>query len=477
MPQPPQPAEIISQSTATEWLADLLRETDNWITSREFPQLVHREAARVDPRSWYWVDVYPRWRSAPPSSPEQMLADWRAREWQRIEFLYLHLPFCVQRCHFCYYFISTDVSQAPEYLGALQKEVRAFLSSLPDDASVGDLFFGGGTPSMMAAEDLTRLYDEIYEHIDKDRIGMVTLELHPRTMRRDLHRLAASGYVQRVSMGVQTFSQPVLKENGRIWVDPDRIRKICTDFREAGATHIGLDFMVGLHTQTAEDVLADLSHIAALAQERMIDSVSVYPRSYTEIWGPFAGEVIDERTLGEKFRSHLLYRRFFASLGWSEGPMYLFSAPRYAASVPSALARADQTAQALAFGNSARSTFGDTNYLNIRSPEEYQAALGGHSGGTGAHQLMSRCEVNRRYLHFSVKRGYVNDRQLPEPPTPAERAQLDEITADLSRRGLVRRNGAHVELTEIGMLLVELVHGEYEQSFPEPAHPAADGRG
>jgi coproporphyrinogen III oxidase-like Fe-S oxidoreductase len=457
-----------SQRDSVEWLASLLQQTDEWITGQGLRRLVHNESIRVDPRSWYWVDVYPRWRPAPPSSPEQMLDDWRGREWQRIEFLYLHLPFCAQRCHFCYYFISTDFSQAQDYLAALRKEVRAFLVSLPRNASAGDLFFGGGTPSMMAVADLQRLYDDVYEHLDRDRIGMVTLELHPRTMRREMHRLAASGHIRRVSMGVQTFSQPVLKANGRIWVEPDRIRRICADFRAAGTEHIGLDFMVGLHTQTASDVLTDLGHIAELAADGAIDSVSVYPRSYTEIWGPFAGEKVDEGTLLEKFRCHLLYRRFFASIGWSEGPMYLFTAPQFVPAVPSALARSEMTAQALAFGNSARSTFADTNYLNIRSPDQYQGVMGSHAGGTGAHQRMSRAEVNRRYLHFSIKRGYFDEQLFPFAPTSGERAQLDAITEILSRRGLVTRDGSQVKLTDIGMVLVELVHGEYERTFPEP---------
>jgi oxygen-independent coproporphyrinogen-3 oxidase len=480
MPQPPQFREINDppQTSAAkalglrlasaEWLQDLLRQTDDWMTGQDLPRLVHQESARIDPRSWYWVDVYPRWRPAPPSTPEQMLTDWRAHDWRRIEFVYLHLPFCAQRCHFCYYFVSTDLSHAREYLEALRREVRAFLVSLPRDASAGDLFFGGGTPSMMAAADLQRLYDDVYEHLDRDRIGMVTLELHSRTMRREMHRLAASGHIRRVSMGVQTFSQPVLLANGRIWVEPGRIRKICADFREAGIEHIGLDFMVGLHTQTAADVLTDLRHIAGLAEDQMIDSVSVYPRSYTAIWGPFAGETIDDATLMEKFRCHLLYRRFFAGIGWSEGPMYLFSAPRFVPAVPSALAATVRTAQALAFGNSARSTFADTNYLNIRSPDEYREVMDGHAGATGAHQRMSRADVNRRYLHFSIKRGYFDEQLFPVPPTLDERVQLDEITDDLSHRGLVRRNGVRVELTEVGMILVELVHREYERTFPEP---------
>ncbi|MGF7238073.1 MAG: radical SAM protein [Frankia sp.] len=454
----------------SDWLAELVRKSDDWFAGHGVRELLVQEIARANPQSWFWVDVYPRWRDAPESDPEQMLRDWRAGEYNRIEFLYLHLPFCAQRCHFCYYFISTDFTHSQDYLEMLRREVRTFLTTLPAAASAGALFIGGGTPSMMPVDDLQRLYDEVYEHLDRDRIGMVTLELHPRTMRRGLHRLAATGHIRRVSMGVQTFSRPVLEANGRIWVEPERIRKIATEFREAGVEHIGLDFMVGLHTETVADVLADLGHIAMLAREGLIDSVSVYPRSFTEIWGPFAGEVVDDQTLTEKFRSHLLYRTFFEDLGWTEGPMYLFTSPTFKAAVPSALVNGPRTAQSLAFGNSARSTFADTNYLNNRSPDTYREIMGSHSGATSAHQPFTRAEINRRHLHFGVKRGSFDVGQLPVSPSAPEATQLDAVTDDLVRRELVRRNGSLVELTDVGKLLVELVHHEYEQTFPEPEH-------
>jgi coproporphyrinogen III oxidase-like Fe-S oxidoreductase len=457
----------MSQLAQTNQFRDLLGQVDEWIFEQDLAQRTRKELNRTEKPPWYWVDVYPRWRPAPPSDPEQMLNDWRAQEWKRIEFLYLNLPFCVQRCHFCYYFISTDLSHSNDYLTALHRELRAFLASLPGDATVGDLFFGGGTPSMMSAPELQGLYDDIYGYLDRSRFGMVTLELHPRTMRRDLHRLAASGHIDRVSMGVQTFSHDVLEQNGRIWVGPERVHKICTEFRAAGVRHIGLDFMVGLHTESAETVLGDLEHIADLARAGLIDSVSVYPRSFTEIWGLFEGESLTDEILVEKFRASMLYRRFFAELGWTEGPMYLFTAPQYAPAVPSALSNTASTAQSLAFGNSARCTFGDTNYLNTRSPDDYRTTMAGHAGSTSAHQYISPPERNRRYLHFGVKRGFFDDAAFPVPPTAAQRAELDVVTADLVRRDLVLRNGDRVELTEIGMVLVDAVHQAYEDTFAE----------
>lgn len=463
------PPESRFAADSAEWSRELLRRTDDWIVDSGVERLLAREFTTTDPRNWHWVDVYPRWPAEPDSAPTRMLADWRSREWKRIEFLYLHLPYCAQRCHFCYYFVSTDTSRSGEYLPALREEVRTFLSELPADATAGDLFFGGGTPSMMAVDDLRVLYDEVYEHIAQDRIGMVTLELHPRTMRKDIHRLAESGHIRRVSAGVQSFSRPVLEANGRIYVDPDRIRKVCARFLDAGVEHIGLDFMVGLHTQTADDVLTDVRHIHALAQEGLIDSVSVYPRSFTEVWGPFSGEVVDEAVLAEKFRCHLLYRHFFAGLGWQEGPMYLFTAPTFSANVPSALVDAAATAQSLAFGNSARSSFADTQYLNRRDPDDYLEAVGEHGGATFAHVPFTRAVRNRRHLHFGVKRGHFDEADFPVEPTAAERARLDDVTGDLVERELVVRDGTRVELTQLGMLLVELVHQEYDRTFPEPA--------
>jgi coproporphyrinogen III oxidase-like Fe-S oxidoreductase len=446
-------------------LATLVRQVDDFCRDYEVGPSLIDNRYRLNPQEFLWLDIYPRMPAIAACNPHQMLDDWRQSEWSRIVFLYFHFPFCAKRCEFCYYHISTDQSQMEEYLDVLEKEARAFLSHLSPGSSAGDLFFGGGTPSMVPPRLLQRFYDLVFEYIPPERIGMTNLEIHPRTMRRDMHQLAASGHVRRVSMGVQTFSKAVNDVNGRIWVEPEKIRKICTEFREAGAEKIGIDFMVGLYQQTFADVEEDLLHIHSLIREGLITSISVYPRSFTDNSLPLEKEAVTPEGLLEKFRQHMLYRYFFDSVGWKEGPMYLFTPRDFVPAEPSATVNHAHTAQALGFGNSARSTFNHTNYLNIKSYEQYLAATKTHEGATGTYLRLTDADANRRYLQFAAKRGTIDLAAFPRPVLDEDRERLATVNRTLLQEGLIVQDGNHLEVTRLGSLLIEVVHRRYEDLF------------
>ncbi len=447
-------------------IAALVRQVDDFCRDHDLGPSLIDNRYNLNPREYLWLDIYPRMAPMPSCHPHQMLDDWRASEWSRIVFLYFHFPFCAKRCEFCYYHISTDQTQMEEYLDVLEKEARAFLSHLSPGASAGDLFFGGGTPSMVPPKLLQRFYDLVFEYIAPERIEMTNLEIHPRTMRRDMHQLAASGHVRRVSMGVQTFSKSVNDVNGRIWVEPERIHKICTEFREAGAEKIGIDFMVGLYQQTMKDVEEDVAQIHALIRDGLITSISVYPRSFTDNSLPLEKESLNADVLLDKFRQHQLYRAFFESVGWKEGPMYLFTPKEFVPAAPSATVNRAHTAQALGFGNSGRSTFNHTNYLNIKAYEQYLKATETYDGATGAYHRLTHADANRRYLQFAAKRGNIELSAFPRPMTDADREQLNAINRKLLAEGLITQDGDEVELTPLGVLFVEVLHRRYEDLFP-----------
>jgi oxygen-independent coproporphyrinogen III oxidase len=449
-------------------IEDLLRRTDGWMAEQDLPHALAEDRYGLDPTAFFWLDLYPRLVADGTTRPSQMLDDWTKGDWRRIVYLYFHIPFCVKRCHFCFYNISTDRSREEEYLDVLAREATAYLDKLQPGTTVGDLFFGGGTPSTVAPIQLQRLFDLVYERIDKDDIDMVTLELHPRTMRKDMHHLASSGHIRRISMGVQSFSRSAMDANGRIWVEPERIWSLCSQFRAAGVEKVGLDFMVGLHKQSVQDVMGDIGHLNRLINEGMIDSVSVYPRTFNEPSSEIAGEVIDANALLERFRQSVLLRLFFDSVGWKEGPMHLYTPKTFVPAPPSAVVHEDSTAQALGFGNSARSTFGNTNYRNIREYEDYMVATSSHVAATGAYHHLTRLETNRRYLQFATKQGVVDMQRFPSELTPEEQADLLLVNRELEAKGLIQRNDRSFTLTQLGMLVVEFIHRRYELLWVGP---------
>jgi oxygen-independent coproporphyrinogen-3 oxidase len=445
--------------------SSLFAQVDSFVAENDIERLLKDDKYGIDPKqkNQYWVDIYPRLEPV-ACDANQMLDDWLSRERRRIVFLYLHIPFCVKKCDFCYFHVTTDLKQMDEYVAALEKEMRTYLSHSAKETQVGDLYFGGGTASLLTAAHLRRLYEGVFEFIDRENFQRITLELHPRTMRDGLESLAVSGYINRVSMGVQTFSKPVTEANNRIWVSPDRIREVCSKFREAGVANVNIDFMSGLYLQTVEDVMEDIRKIDKLISEGFVTSISLYPRSFNSSSIFFEKEVIDAGVLLEKFRVQQLYRTYFSeNRDWVEFPRYLFMPKSAEPPQPSACVW-ESDVQALGFGNSARSYFDHTNFLNTPAYEGYMGLICNGRGATDRYHRLTASEMKRRHLMFGAKRGYV-DFTFPVPLTDGEHEEFRRVNDQLTRDGLVEYRDDRVELTALGALLVEYIYKQYDQMF------------
>jgi len=456
--QPPVARPLINEE-------DLRHQLESFVIENDIEHLLRDDRFGIDPKQkeQYWVDIYPRLEPVTCDGNE-MLNTWLRRERRRIVFLYLHIPFCVKKCDFCYFHVTTDLKEMDQYVSVLEKEMLAFLRHSASVTQVGDLYFGGGTASLLTAEHLRRLYDDIFSNIDPGNFERVTLELHPRTMRSGLHELALTGHINRVSMGIQTFSKKVIEANNRIWVGPDRIKEVCGAFREAGVKHINVDFMSGLYLQTVEDVIADLREIDELIGHGFVDSVSLYPRSFNKSSIFFEKEVINADALLEKFRVQQLYRLYFEqNRNWVEQPRYLFMPKTLRPPQPSACVW-ESDVQALGFGNSARSYFDHTNFLNVTGYEDYKRVMSDSEGATGQYHRLTSPEMKRRHLMFGAKRGYI-DFEFPAPLTDQEAEEFRMVNDNLAANRLVEYHPDKVELTALGALLIEYIYKRYDQMF------------
>ena len=132
--------------------------------------------------------------------------------------LYLHIPFCRKRCKFCYFRVYTDkaANDIEFYLSALSKEIE-LISKQPcmGERPFRFVYFGGGTPSYLSSKQLTRLVDRLRENVNWDHAEEVTFECEPGTLSESkIHTLKELG-ITRLSLGIENFSDEILKENGR----------------------------------------------------------------------------------------------------------------------------------------------------------------------------------------------------------------------------------------------------------------------
>jgi oxygen-independent coproporphyrinogen-3 oxidase len=170
--------------------------------------------------------------------------------------LYLHIPFCHTRCHYCDFNTYAGILPLREpYVRALITEVELAgqLAQLTDGTPHRSrtIFFGGGTPSLLTVKQITRLLAACRKAFAVDEQAEITLEANPGTLSfEQLKGLSAAG-INRLSLGSQTFDADLLHTLGRIHT-PGEIVQALSNARAAGFTSINLDLMFGLPGQTMQ---------------------------------------------------------------------------------------------------------------------------------------------------------------------------------------------------------------------------------
>lgn len=198
------------------------------------------------------------------------------REYEPYEGLYIHIPFCKSKCGYCDFdskACSFPNAEVDEYFENLVAEVIR-LSRMGELSSIQTVYIGGGTPTFAGSRNLSMLLYALGVAMSMD--GECTIEANPDSfderMARDLRALG----VNRISLGVQSLDNRILKDCGRAH-DSDSARK-AMDIACSIFDNVSVDVMCGLPGQTSEDLESTLDQILS----RDLKHVSVYPLSIEE---------------------------------------------------------------------------------------------------------------------------------------------------------------------------------------------------
>jgi oxygen-independent coproporphyrinogen-3 oxidase len=188
--------------------------------------------------------------------------------------LYVHIPFCRKRCKFCYFKVFTERNSAEieTYVSALSREIE-LVSQLPvmGGRPFRFVYFGGGTPSFLSSRQLTALVDRLRANINWDKAEEVTFECEPGTLSESkLHTIRDLG-VTRLSLGVENFSDDVLRENGRAHLSPE-IYKAWDWIQAARFPNVNVDLIVGMVGETRDNWRDNIRRTLELAP----DSITIY---------------------------------------------------------------------------------------------------------------------------------------------------------------------------------------------------------
>ena len=219
------------------------------------------------------------------TNPPDIMAAHRQRPCSA---LYLHVPFCLRKCPYCSFFSLAGKDHLHKlYAEAVGRQIKQEATRLAGSCRLQTIFFGGGTPTLLPAATLADLLGACLDCFPTaaDNELEITIEVNPATVsKKDLEILRRAGF-NRLSIGVQSFTERELALLGRPHTASDA-RRTLLDARRAGFTNINLDLIYGLPGQRVADWRHNLEQALALEPEHL----SLYELTIEENT-PFAEQV------------------------------------------------------------------------------------------------------------------------------------------------------------------------------------------
>lgn len=181
-----------------------------------------------------------------------------------IKGIYIHIPFCHQICHYCdfnkVFFKNQPVD---EYIEALGLEMKMFVEKYQKHLHIETIFLGGGTPTSLSPKQLERLFALIQKYIPSDYLEEFTSEANPDELTEEKLVVMKTNGVNRLSLGVQSFDEDILKRLGRTHSN-EHVYQTLQLAKDIGFTNISIDLMYGLPGQTMEQWEVSLNKALSL---------------------------------------------------------------------------------------------------------------------------------------------------------------------------------------------------------------------
>lgn len=182
--------------------------------------------------------------------------------------LYIHIPFCMNKCFYCdFATMPYQDKRIPEYFDLLEKEIYMY-RDLAKDFEIDSIYIGGGTPTYVDSKYIERIFKVIYSLFNiKDDIE-ITIEGNPKTIDEDKIKTYKKIGINRISLGVQSFNDNLVKDLGRDHTKEDVIKDIDL-LRKYDFKNMNLDLIFSLPNQNFEDIKNDIEYLKLLNPEHI----------------------------------------------------------------------------------------------------------------------------------------------------------------------------------------------------------------
>ncbi|HKP03396.1 MAG TPA: radical SAM family heme chaperone HemW [Chthoniobacterales bacterium] len=359
-----------------------------------------------------------------------------------ITHLYVHIPFCARICPYCaFYKERADSSQTQRFCEALLREIESVGELHPLQPRT--IFFGGGTPTALTTTQLEFLLSGMRERLDLTELVEWTLEANPGSVSPRKAALLRSLGVSRLSLGVQSWDDELLKLLGREH-DAAQAETSFRILREAGFQNISIDLMFGLPGQTLAQWQSDLKKTIALQPEH----ISTYCLTYEEDTEFFLrharGEFREDSESDARFLEAAM--QMLEEAGFQHYEISNYARPGFASAHNRGYWAGDDY---LGIGPSAFSTIGLRRWQNVADYRAYaDRVLAGSSPVGSTEVLTSEMKRTERIaLALRTREGISSSELISWPEESREFVNL----------GLLRELNGNFVLTSRGKLLADSV--------------------
>jgi oxygen-independent coproporphyrinogen III oxidase len=375
--------------------------------------------------------------------------------------IYVHVPFCVKKCPYCDFYSTTDLALIPSYVEAVVREINmAAVPSFPFDS----IYFGGGTPSLLEPVHVRSIIAAARKKFNVLADCEITLEANPGTVSRVKFEAFRVAGVNRITIGVQSFSDDNLRFLGRIHLSEDA-RQVIFLARQAGFDNIGLDLIYGLPEQSRQSWIRDLEEAVDFAPEHL----SCYMLTYE------AGTRLDvQRKQGriipiDEDRAQTLFKitwTFLSSQGYEGYEISNFA--RIGASGPEAQkkyrSRHNQKywigQPYLGFGPAAHSYVRPHRFWNIKSVCRYIEFIGQGNSVVEEKEVLTTQQqmIEAVYLGLRTADG-IDVREFNSRFNVSFYRLFSEVIDRLKTQQLIETSQSRCSLTPKGMVVSDAVSG------------------
>ena len=366
--------------------------------------------------------------------------------------LYIHVPLCLQRCHFCAFYLEIATPARIEaYLSALERELPLYhQQNLLDGRALQSIYFGGGTPTVIPALQLAALLDRIRNIYSVTPDVEVTVEAHPSTVTpSDLMILAKAGF-NRISLGAESMAPQDFIPIGRPGTISETEQAV-VNARTAGFSNINLDLMYGLPGQSLASWTATLHSLLALDPTH-ISCYALTIEDHTKLARDIAKGLVPAPDETLQIEMETATESVLASAGFTRYEISNYARPGYDCR-HNLLYWTD--GDYLGLGPSAQSYVAGCRFGNIADLDAYTGQLQNDRLPITDRRVLTNEEQQRDALIFGLRllKG------VPNNPAIEDAGQRDILT-QLTERGLIVNEHDRITLTPLGRRFADSVASE-----------------